>query len=105
MNPANRSVAHAVLVEEEIQFTFAELCRACRADTEQLRALVNEGVLSPSGEDAGEWLFAGTALRRARVALRLSRDLELSADAAALVLDLLDEIDVLKAQLRRAGAL
>jgi chaperone modulatory protein CbpM len=42
-------------------------------------------------------------LRRARTALRLARDLELSAASAALVLDLLDQIDTLQARLRRAG--
>jgi chaperone modulatory protein CbpM len=99
MSPANRATAHAVLVEEEIEFTFDELCRTCRADDDQLRELIHEGVLSPTGEEPREWRFAGTALRRARVALRLTRDLQLSADAAALVLDLLDEINALEARL------
>lgn len=103
MRQTNRTAAHAVLVEDDVQFTFDELCRTCRADGEQLRALIHEGVLTPSGEDSQQWRFAGTALRRTRVALRLTRDLQLSADAAALVLDLLDEIDALKARLHRAG--
>jgi len=42
-------------------------------------------------------------LQRARTALRLTHDLELNAPGAALVLDLLDQIDTLRARLRRVG--
>jgi chaperone modulatory protein CbpM len=48
-------------------------------------------------------VFSGCALLRARAALRLVRDLEVSVAGAALVLDLLDEIETLRARLRRAG--
>jgi chaperone modulatory protein CbpM len=103
MTDTNMSVVHAVLIEEEVQFTLVELSRACRADSEQLVELVHEGVLNPSGHDPQEWRFGDTSLRRARRALSLTRDLELNAAGAALVLDLLDEIEALRSRLRRAG--
>lgn len=93
----------AVIVEEAMWFSLPELGRACRADSEQLIALVNEGVLEPVGNSPEDWRFSGLALRRARAALRLDRDLALSTAGAALVLDLLDEIDALRSRLRRAG--
>jgi chaperone modulatory protein CbpM len=105
MNHSTESVIHGVVVEEEVRFTLVELSRACRVGVEQLAVLVDEGVLTPSGDASRTWHFEGTALRRARTALRLSRDLQLSAGGTALVLDLLDEIDVLKAQLRRLGGM
>jgi len=37
--------------------------------------LVEEGVLSVATVEAEQWRFTGTALRRARTALRLQRDL------------------------------
>lgn len=89
----------AVLVEDDVQFTLLELSRACCADVEQLVALVEEGVLTPRGENSQRWQFGGAALRRARAAVRLSRDLELNAAGTALVLDLLDEIAILRSQL------
>lgn len=92
-----------VIVEEEIRFTLVELCRASRADTEQVTALVEEGVLEPVGSGPDDWQFGGAALRRARAAMRLGRDLELNAAGTALVLGLLDEIEALKSRLRRAG--
>jgi chaperone modulatory protein CbpM len=91
------------VVEEEIQFTLVELCRVCRATEEQVVALVFEGVLEPAGQRIEEWRFAGATLRRARVALRLTRDLEINAAGVALVLDMLDEIESLKARLARSG--
>lgn len=103
MSTMPRSETHAVVVEEEIQFTLVELSLACRTDVEQLVALVVEGVLTPSGDDLQCWRFSGATLRRARVALRLARDLELNAASTALVLDLLDEIKALRARLRRLG--
>jgi chaperone modulatory protein CbpM len=93
----------STVVEEEFEFTLVQLSRACRVQREQVVALVDEGVLQPRGEAPEEWRFAGPSLRRARTALRLARDLELSAASAALVLDLLDQIDTLQARLRRAG--
>lgn len=96
-------VVDAVVVDETTQFSLAELCRACQADSARLIALVDEGVLQPAGQGPGEWRFSGPALQRARAALRLSRDLELSVSGTALVLDLLDEIAALRAKLHRAG--
>ncbi|MEQ1805762.1 MAG: chaperone modulator CbpM [Burkholderiaceae bacterium] len=103
MSEIHRVTVQAVLVEEEVQFTLDELCRLCGADSDQLVALVQEGVLPTSGDRPEVWRFGGSSLPRARAATRLTRDLELNAAAAALVLDLLDEIDALRSQLRRHG--
>ncbi|HJV61374.1 MAG TPA: chaperone modulator CbpM [Albitalea sp.] len=97
------AVVHGIVVEEEVEFTLAELGRACRVDRAQLIALVDEGVLQPRGSGPDEWRFGGTALRRARSAQRLARDLELSPAGTALVLDLLDQIEALRSRLHRAG--
>ncbi|RUQ29828.1 MAG: MerR family transcriptional regulator [Candidatus Competibacteraceae bacterium] len=96
----NLSVTHGVVVEEEVQFTLVELSRACGADVEQLV------VLTPSSDDAPRWRFggAGATLRHARVALRLTHNLELSTTSTALVLDLFDEIEALRSRLRRLGS-
>ncbi len=100
---AQPQVIFGVVVEEQVHFTLVELERACGADRLQLAALVAEGVIEPSGSDEQDWRFDGTALRRARRALRLSNDFELSAANAAFVLELLDQIATLKARLHQAG--
>jgi chaperone modulatory protein CbpM len=94
----------AAVVEEDVHMSLFELCHACRAPEEQVRVWVVEGVLEPTGQSPENWRFTGPALRRAKLALTLSREFEINAPGVALALDLLDEIDALKAGLRRAGA-
>ena len=68
-----------------------------------MRVWVVEGVLAPIGASPQEWRFTGASLRRARLALTLTRELEINAPGVALALDLMDEIAALRASLRRAG--
>ena len=103
MNQHPSSVFAGPVVEEEIHLTLIELCRVCRVPEEQVRDWVGEGVLEPIGASPAEWRFAGTALRRTRQATRLARDLEINTSGIALALDLLDEIEALRTQLRRVA--
>ncbi len=91
----------ATLLDDDAPMTLAELARACRAAEEQVHVWVIEGVLQPSGNAPHEWRFAGAALKRARLAVTLTRELEINAPGVALALDLMDDIDALRAQLRR----
>ena len=93
----------ATVVEDELQMSLDELCRACRARQEQVRVWVVEGVLQPSGDSPPTWRFTGASLRRAKLAITLTRELEINTPGVALALDLMDEIDALKARLRRVG--
>jgi chaperone modulatory protein CbpM len=56
-------------------------------------------VLSVVEIDTSEWHFTGAALRRARLALRLERDLELNLAGVALALDLMEELQTLRREL------
>ena len=103
MNPIAMTTMQGPVVEEEVRFTLVELCQACCAEQEHVLAWVIEGVLEPAGESPQDWRFSGESLRRARLALRLSRDLEINPSGVALALDLLDEIAALRARLQRAG--
>ena len=101
MNESMEPALAGTVVEEELHLTLVELSRVCNAPEEQIRSWVGEGVLEPAGGSPQEWRFAGASLRRTRVAVRLARDLELNTSGVALALDLLDEIEALRAQLRR----
>jgi len=63
---------------------------------------VEEGVISALEMDAAEWRFSGAQLRRARIALRLERDLGVNAAGVALALELLEELEQLRRE-RRVG--
>lgn len=89
-----------VILEEQTRLTLADICRACATPAESIIALVEEGVLAPAGEEPQRWRFTGVHMRRARVALRLQSDLGVNLAGAALALQLLEEIDELRARLR-----
>ncbi len=103
MADTSRPSFEVLVVDEQVEFTLGDLSHACRVQREQLIALVDEGVLQPMGEQPEDWRFSGAALSRARTAVRLSHDLELTPSGVAMVVDLLDEIESLRSRLRRAG--
>lgn len=103
MAEPNPAAVEATIVDDQVLFTLAELCRACNATSAQLTVLIEEGVLEPIGSVPENWRFPGPSLPRARTALRLAQDFNLGGPGIALVLDLLDEIESLRAHLRRAG--
>ena len=88
------------ILEEQTELTLDDICRACAAQAELIVDLVNEGVLSPRGNQPDEWHFTGVHLQRARVALRLQNDLGVNLAGAALALELLDEMETLRARLQ-----
>lgn len=86
------------IVEEELTLTVEELCQACAVEHERLAELVEQGLLELQA--GGELRLAGDSLRRARVALRLQRDLGVNAAGAVLVVELLERIAALEQRLR-----
>ncbi|MPQ72010.1 chaperone modulator CbpM, partial [Pseudomonas sp. MWU12-2323] len=103
MDQNQPAVTQGVVVEEQLELTLLELCQASHAEEAFVVRWVREGVLEPLGESPQNWRFRGDALRRAQVAWRLSRDLEINPSGVALVLDLLDELQALRARLDRTG--
>ena len=97
--------ASVTILEEQVGLSLSEVSRACAVHAEMIVELVNEGVLAPDGREPHHWRFTGVHLRRATVALRLQRDLGLNLAGAALALELLDELEALRAQLGAMGAL
>ena len=95
----------AIILEEQTELTLSEVCRACAVQAEFIVDLVEEGVLVPVGREPHRWRFTGVHLRRATVAVRLQRDLGVNIAGAALALQLLDEVERLKAQIRVMGSM
>ena len=95
----------AIILEEQAELSLLDVCRACAVRAELIVELVDEGVIVPLGREPHRWRFSGTHLRRATVALRLQRDLGVNLAGAALALELLDELDTLRARLIKMGDL
>jgi len=87
------------IVECDTTYSAEELGRLCAADVARILELAEEGILPPARGAVREWRFGGEAWRRARIALRLQRDLELNLAGVALAIDLLEEIAALRRRL------
>jgi chaperone modulatory protein CbpM len=99
-----RTISRALrgsIVEDDLELTTVELCRACHASEDEIELWVVEGVLQPRGESRESWRFGGDALARIRLATRLVRDLEVNTPGVALALDLLERIAELESRLAR----
>ena len=92
------------ILDDETQVTLVQLCRSCDVRGEHIEAMVEQGILEPSGRRGPHWCFPSSSLRRTRVTLHLQRDLGVNLAGAALALDLLERIDELNARLRAAGS-
>jgi chaperone modulatory protein CbpM len=102
MNESRTAWLECLIVEEQVTFTLVELCRVSGASEVQLVEWIEQGAIEPieparAGEGDGPH-FDGISLRRARQARHLAQDLEINAAGIALALDLLDEIEVLRAR-------
>lgn len=89
-----------IILEEQTGLTLADLSRACAVHAEYIVELVEEGVLAPVGDEPRRWCFTGIHMHRAIVALRLQRDLGINLAGVALALQLLDEVEALRARIR-----
>jgi len=104
MNTEHKSPQPAIcILEEQTELTLADLCHACIVREAQIIELVDIGVLEPQGREPTHWRFGGVSLHRARMVLRLQRDLDIDLAGAAFALELLDEIAMLRIRLRAMG--
>lgn len=99
----NNEYLTGLLLDEDNSLTLNELSHACRVEIEWIVELVDEGILEPSGHDTTHWIFSGLCLHQVRTVRRLQQDLGINIAGAALVLDLMDEIQELRALLRVQG--
>jgi chaperone modulatory protein CbpM len=96
------TITTGVCVEGAQALDIEALARACASEVGFIHELMAEGLLAPQQEQA-PWRFSGEALARARRIRRLQRDFDAPLASVAVMLDLLDQIESLRAQLRRAG--
>jgi chaperone modulatory protein CbpM len=100
MMPTSQGQAlSGAIVDDSSMLTIRDLSRICAVDERHIVEFVEEGVLEVVSVDTVEWHFTGAALGRARLALRLERDLELNLAGVALALELMDELEHLRREL------
>jgi chaperone modulatory protein CbpM len=92
----------SVVIDEDTRLDATHFARACGTTIAYVEEMIVEGVISPRGARPAPDFGAGEMVR-VRRALRLQRDFEASLPSVAVMLDLLDEIERLRAELRKAG--
>jgi len=98
MSPADDQAISGTIFDQSAILSIKDLSRMCQVEERHIVEFVEEGVLNVV-EMSSEWRFSGDALRRARLAVRLERDLELNLAGVALALDLIEELQQLRREL------
>lgn len=91
------------VIGDEGVLSIEELARACGAEAQWVIELVAVGVLESQGTETSRWRFRAADLTSARRVSRLQRDFGATIEAAAVMIDLLHQIEQLRARLKRAG--
>ncbi len=91
-------------VIDEAMLTLDELARACAVEPRWVELRVEAGLLACAAGATGPWRFASAQLVRARRLAALERDFDANEELAALVVDLIEEVQQLRARLKAAGA-
>jgi chaperone modulatory protein CbpM len=89
---------------EESWLTVEQLAAACRVEPAWLVSHLESDLFPHAESVAGTWRFSAASLLRARRMWQLERDFEAVPELAALMADLLEELDALRARVRSAGA-
>jgi chaperone modulatory protein CbpM len=86
-----------LVLNDDMDISLCEICQVCGVTAEHILDMVDEGVIAPqTGKSPRRWRFGGKAVTRVQVALRLQRDLRVNLAGAALILDLLEELQELR---------
>lgn len=86
---------------DDTGLTLEQLCAAAALEREWLVRHVQEGLLPASGAGIAEWRFTTLHIVRARRMRDIERTYDAAPELAALVADMLEELDRLRARLRR----
>ncbi|WP_153111255.1 chaperone modulator CbpM [Propionivibrio limicola] len=81
---------------EESWLTLEQMALACRVETDWLLYHIDEGLLPGAERVAGIWRLSAASLQRVRRMRELERDFDAVPELAALVADLLEEMDELR---------
>jgi chaperone modulatory protein CbpM len=93
-------IVEGTLLDEKHSYTLRELVDLGLTDQDTLVQMMEYGIIDPIGKQSEQWVFTARAIVRSQKALRLHHDLSIDWSGISLALDLLDEIEALRAQLQ-----
>ena len=94
----------SVVLDEASALTLEELAAACAVETHWVVERVEAGYIGDfAAVSRTRWRFAGAELARARRLASLERDMDANPELAALVADLIEEVQALRRSVRAQG--
>ncbi|MCJ7600070.1 MAG: chaperone modulator CbpM [Desulfobulbaceae bacterium] len=87
---------NGMVLDDQARLSLNELCEICNISAETILDMIEEGLLEPQGRVPVEWRFRCYEVRRVQVAMRLQQDLRVNLPGAALIIDLLEELEELR---------
>lgn len=101
MKMEEKKIITGVIVNENtaISFTFMEICTKCKLTEETLVEMVEHGLSPQEKKPVKQRYFDYKTLVRIQSAARLQNDLGINIPGAALVLELLDELEAMRNEL------
>lgn len=90
----------AYVFDDDACLTLEELCTACAVEPRWVIHHVEEGLLPPLSGPVDNWRFSSACLTRTRRMRALERDFDAVPELAALMVDLLEEVETLRARVR-----
>jgi chaperone modulatory protein CbpM len=83
-----------------VELDMKEFCQVVDMSPAFVIEIVEHGILEPQGKKPDEWLFDTDSLMLAKRAVKLHHELALEWDGVALALDLLGELEQVRAENR-----
>lgn len=87
-------------ISDDASLSLEELCRVCAVEPIWVIHHVEEGLLEPLTGPSDHWRFTGSSLKRTRRMRELERDFDAVPELAALMVDLLEEVEMLRSRVR-----
>jgi chaperone modulatory protein CbpM len=91
------------VVVDDAWLPLEQVAAVCRVEPEWLLRHINDDLLPGVTRMGDIWHFSHRSVRRAQRMRQLERDFDAAPELAALMSDLLDEMDEMRNRLRRAG--
>lgn len=84
-----------------IELNLEELCTTLKTTSEVVLEIIDQGIIEPQGNAPESWVFDDKMLALSQRALRLHQDLEIEWAGIALAINLLEEVEFLRADNKR----
>lgn len=91
------TIQPCLIIDETISCSLRQCCSLCRINAQMIHDMIDEGIVSPAGDNPQNWCFDAIAIKRIQITLRLQQDLRVNLPGAALALDLIDELAAIRA--------